>query len=193
VSGRGEASQLEDKCQYYYANWLADSQLDTGLRLLIWKIRSRVRSYVWSVAFIGFRAFLLRMLRSTRTGGRIFKRRPTSNSKRATESLGLKPGEWVEVKSVKEIFATFDRHGKVKGLGFMPEMAEYCGRRFRVYKVLEKIILESTGDLRKIQTPTVLLEGVLCDGRYHRGCDRSCFCFWREEWLSRAIPNSGSH
>ena len=50
---------------------------------------------------------------------------------------------------------------------------------------LEKIIIETTGEMRPISTPTVLLEGVFCDGSAHGGCDRTCFCFWREGWLKR--------
>jgi hypothetical protein len=102
-----------------------------------------------------------------------------------TDDLNPQPGELVEVKTVKEIFATLDKKQKLKGLTFFPEMGKFCGGRFRVYKRLDKIILESTGELRKIRMPTVLLEGVFCDGRYHKGCDRSCFCFWREAWLRR--------
>ena len=97
----------------------------------------------------------------------------------------LKVGEWVEVRSAKEIFSTLDAHGKLRGLAFNPEMVKFCGKRFRVYKRLERIILESKGELRKVRTPTVMLEGVFCDGSSHGGCDRSCFCFWREPWLKR--------
>jgi hypothetical protein len=101
------------------------------------------------------------------------------------EILNLQAGEWVEVRSAKEIFATLDKHGKLRGLRFTPEMVKFCGKRLRVYKKLDKIVLEATGELRKIRTPTVLLEGVFCDGKAHGGCDRSCFCFWREEWLKK--------
>jgi len=95
----------------------------------------------------------------------------------------------VEVRSAKEIFSTLDGNGKLKGLAFTPEMLRFCGRQFRVYKSLKNIILESTGELRKIKSPTVLLEGVFCDGEAHGNCDRSCFCFWREAWLKRSAPN----
>jgi hypothetical protein len=91
----------------------------------------------------------------------------------------------VEVRSAKEIFASLNEQGKLRGLQFTPEMMSFCGKRFRIYKRVDKIITEATGELRKIKTPTVLLEGVLCDGKAHGGCDRSCFCFWREEWLIR--------
>lgn len=100
-------------------------------------------------------------------------------------TLDLEPGEWVEVRSMKEILATLDERGKLKGLLFMPEMKRFCGKKFRVYKRVGKIKLESTGELRKLKTPSIFLDGVFCDGQFHENCQRSCFSFWREAWLKR--------
>ncbi len=101
------------------------------------------------------------------------------------EVLNLEPGEWVQVRSLEEISATLDENGKYKGLYFMPEMQRYCGKKFKVFKKVEIIKLESTGELRKLRSPSVFLEGVYCNGERHDGCDRSCFHFWREVWLKR--------
>jgi len=114
----------------------------------------------------------------------LMRRRKTLSSPKR-ESLNLRPGDWVEVRSVEEIFSTLDSREKLRGLRFTPEMQKFCGRRFKVYKRLERIILEATGELRTIRSPTFILEGVFCDGSAHGGCDRSCFCFWREEWLKK--------
>lgn len=112
-------------------------------------------------------------------------RREAHYDGRKLRVLKLQPGEFVEIRSLKEIFTTLDDQGKLRGLRFTREMEKFCGKRFKVYKRLEKIILEATGELRRIRTPTVLLEGVFCDGQAHGGCDRACFCFWREAWLKR--------
>jgi hypothetical protein len=117
--------------------------------------------------------------------GKLVPRRKRRNLMKEVKTPVLKVGEWVEVRSAKEIFSTLDAHGKLRGLAFNPEMVKFCEKRFRVYKRLERIILESKGELRKVRTPTVMLEGVFCDGSSHGGCDRSCFCFWREPWLKR--------
>lgn len=101
------------------------------------------------------------------------------------ETLNLEPGEWVEVRTGEEIAKTLDDRGKHRGLGFMPEMQKFCGKRFRVYKKVGTIMLESTGEIRRLKTPTVFLEDCFCDGQAHYGCDRSCFCFWKEAWLKR--------
>lgn len=106
----------------------------------------------------------------------------------------LKAGDLVRVKSVSEILETLDEHGKLTGLWFSREMVKFTGKQFRVYKVLRKIILETNGQFRRIRAPTVLLDGVICDGSAHGGCDRSCFCFWREAWLTKVdepIPTKG--
>ena len=100
------------------------------------------------------------------------------------EALNLKPSEIVEVKSFKEILETLDSKGRNRGLEFTPEMRKYCGKRFKVLKRVNQMIIEETGKMRQIPN-TVILEGVTCDGKAHRGCQRTCFCLWREIWLKR--------
>lgn len=102
-------------------------------------------------------------------------------------SLNLEPGEWVEVRPLREIHKTLDAANKYRGLYFMPEMEAFCGGRFRVFKKVATIKLESTGEVRHLKSPTVFLEGAYCNGERHLGCDRACFHFWKEAWLKR-IP-----
>lgn len=184
---RSKKPQTEvDPCQYNCSDLntttLPDSRLALPLRKYWWNLKR----YIWYGRVLGFSRFVSRMLRSTRlyrpaTG----KKASTTPDNTKAENLDLKTDEWVEVRSEKEIFDTLDSQGKLRGLRFTPEMTKFCGKRFRVYKKLDKILLETTGELRRIKTPTVILEGVFCDGTAHGGCDRSCFCFWREEWLKR--------
>ena len=107
---------------------------------------------------------------------------------RVDEVLDRQPGELVEVRSEEEIRKTVDGAGRNRGLTFTAEMWEYCGRRFRVFKRVQKICLEGIpGEMRQLKN-TVILEGVICNGG-SRGCDRSCFLFWREAWLRRVNDN----
>lgn len=101
----------------------------------------------------------------------------------ASAVLKLQKGEWVVVKPRDEIERTFDGMSRTRGLGFMPSMFEHCGKQFRVYKRAETIVLEGTGQTRRLKD-TVLLEGSICDGEGFV-CDRSCFYFWKEDWLKR--------
>jgi hypothetical protein len=105
------------------------------------------------------------------------------NAPVVSETLHLQAGDLVEVKSLGEILQTLDAGGKCKGLLFMPEMRAFCGKKLRVYKKVERILIETTGELRSMRN-TVLLEGSICDG-WNGACDRSCFYFWRDAWLRK--------
>ena len=97
--------------------------------------------------------------------------------------LQLAPGDWVEVKSYEQIRQTLDENQRHRGMLFMPEMAEYCGKRLQVHKVVKRILREDTREVRRLRN-TVLLAGSTCSG-LSVGCDRCCFHFWREAWLRR--------
>lgn len=108
----------------------------------------------------------------------------------ATETrLGLEPGEWVEVRSKDEILATLDEQGKHKGLAFSTDMYRQSGRRLKVLKRVERVIVEETGRLHPVHD-TVILEGSICD-RY-RGCARGMPILWREAWLKRVGQKPGA-
>lgn len=100
-------------------------------------------------------------------------------------SLGLQPGEIVEVKSREEIFATLDENDNTQGLRFDSEMLKYCGQRARVLRRIEKIIDEKNGRMLTIKRDCVILDGVICTGDYHRSCPRAIYPYWREAWLRR--------
>jgi hypothetical protein len=104
------------------------------------------------------------------------------------ESLGLKPGDWVEVKSLEEIATTLDPSGFNRGLEFSPQMKPFCGRKYRVRSRIERAILEQTGKMR-LMKDTVLLENSICDGHtILGGCSRAIHHYWREIWLRRTSP-----
>ncbi|MEM1582423.1 MAG: hypothetical protein QXK89_07950 [Candidatus Bathyarchaeia archaeon] len=98
--------------------------------------------------------------------------------------LKLKPGEVVEVKDQSEILSTLDEHGAYKGLAFTTEMQRYCGKRFKVLKRVNKLLIEGIGVLRRIED-TVILDGAICTGKFHNGCGKSCPLLWKEAWLKR--------
>jgi len=105
-------------------------------------------------------------------------------SKTPTDALGLQTGDLIEVKSMAEIEQTLDANNCHRGLEFTPDMEQHCGKRFRVSRRVEKIILEETGQMRRIRD-TVMLEGVICDGLHARGCPRANPSYWRELWLNK--------
>ncbi len=200
-------------CQFVYDNLLGISRPDTTLSF--WR---KLKSLIWHTAVLGPLRFMSKKLGSnepwftlakhawrfgvfgpsdyqssallpTKASRALRGKEPKHGSSGSGKSeLRIGSGDWVEVKSFEEIFNTLDEEGKLRGLAFMKEMKQHCGRRFKVFRKLEKIVLETTGELRRIRLPTFLLEGAFCSGEAHGDCDRSCFCFWREDWLK---PVSG--
>jgi hypothetical protein len=98
-------------------------------------------------------------------------------------------GDWVEVRSKEEILATLDASGKLEGMPFMPEMLDYCGKRFRVAKRAHK----NCDPMNPISTRhlpnSVLLDNLRCNGLAHDGCQATCSIFWKQAWLK---PSDGT-
>lgn len=102
--------------------------------------------------------------------------------------LGLRAGDSVEVRGVSEILSTLDQDSKLDGLPFMPEMLQFCGKRFTVSKRVDKTCDTILADGLRRMTDTVLLDNLRCDGGAHEGCQAGCTIFWKEAWLRR-IPS----
>lgn len=115
---------------------------------------------------------------------------PSPEIETNVKSSPLKEGDLVRVRSKEEIKSTLNNLGKLKGCSFMEnEMSPYCGTVHRVHKSMERFVDERELKVKKCKG-LILLEGVMCQGTTAFGrCDRSCFVFWREEWLER-IDNS---
>ena len=105
----------------------------------------------------------------------------------------FRPGDWVEVKREDEILATLDEQGRLEALPFMPEMLQYCGKKFRIYKSAHKTCDTINESKNRSMTAAVHLEGLRCDGAAHGGCQAKCLLFWKEAWLKpvrgRALSN----
>jgi hypothetical protein len=91
-------------------------------------------------------------------------------------------GDLVEVRSKEEILQTLDKNGRLDNLPFMPQMFEYCGTRFKVFKSAHKSCdtINFTGG--RSMERTVHLE-TRCDGKAYGGCQAACLLFWKEAWL----------
>ena len=107
-------------------------------------------------------------------------------------------GDLVEVRSASEILRTLDEHGRLDGLPFMPEMLQFCGRRFRVqsraHKTCDTILASG---YRRMENAVHLSE-LRCDGSSHGGCQASCLTFWKVDWLrpvddSTPSPDTETH
>lgn len=110
------------------------------------------------------------------------------NERTPEECLNLEPGEWVQVKSERQIIETLNKRGFNRGLHFSPDMRRSCGKRYRVKARIERIIMDNTGRMRPLQN-TVWLDDVACGCSYNGfgmgGCSRCEITYWREIWLNR--------
>jgi hypothetical protein len=106
--------------------------------------------------------------------------------------LGLRAGDFIEIRSEAEILSTLDGNGTLDGLPFMPEMLQYCGRQVRVFRRADKACdtVRLTGSRR--MTNAVHLEGLRCDGGHHGGCQAACLLFWKEAWLKPVSRHVGA-
>jgi hypothetical protein len=106
-----------------------------------------------------------------------------------TDKLNLLAGELVEVRSREEILATLDENGRLEAMPFMPEMLQFCGKRFRVFKRAHKTCDNiQPWNMRSVKD-AVHLTGVRCTGEAHGSCDAGCLIFWKEAWLKRIDPS----
>src|SRR5262245_5264889 len=100
--------------------------------------------------------------------------------------MQYRTGDWVQIKSAKEILETLDARGEVDGMPFMPEMLRFCGMRLRVGSVAHKTcdVAYKTGG-RRVRN-ALHLEGNRCDGSRHGGCQAGCLLFWKTDWIQPA-------
>jgi hypothetical protein len=162
--------ESDKKCQIYCLDKISEN---LSLKEILWQKKNRLKR------IIKRRWFFLKNL---------LNRLMVSNKMATLEISGLKnlkPGDWVIVKSKEEIKETLNNWNQLKGCAFMEEMWPYCGTKQRVLKRVERFLDERDYLVKKCKG-IVLLEGVMCQGTKDFGpCDRSCFYFWREEWLEK--------
>ncbi len=109
---------------------------------------------------------------------------PAANASDIT-SLRFNPGDKVLVRPKDQIQATLDGRNELKGCSFLAEMGQYCGTIQTVFKPVRRFVDERESRVKSMNG-VYLLEGVICKGLdLTGGCDRSCFYYWREEWLEK--------
>jgi len=108
----------------------------------------------------------------------------------SSQGGNMKPrvSDWIEVRSKEEILATLDKRGRMEGLPFMPQMFEYCGQRFKVYKRAHKTC-DWVYTTRSRWLPNGIHLDLRCDGESYGGCKTGCLIYWKEAWL-RPVKDS---
>src|SRR5258708_24698891 len=81
---------------------------------------------------------------------------------------------------MQDITQTLDAKSHNRGLLFTPDMRLQCGREKKVARHLDKVIVDGTGEMRKMKN-TVYLEDSYCSCPHAAigGCPRGEFVYWR--------------
>ena len=105
----------------------------------------------------------------------------------------LRAGDWIEVRSKQEILGTLDKQGRLDGMPFMPQMFQYCGKRFKVYKRAHKTCdtIALNWDSPGRSVPDGIHLDLRCDGKAYGGCQAVCLIFWKEQWLKQVDGAEG--
>jgi hypothetical protein len=103
----------------------------------------------------------------------------------------LRPGDLVDVMTPDEILQTLDSEGTLDQMPFMPEMVQYCAKRFHVSRRIDKTCFYgAVSTMREFRGDDVVtLDGLRCSGADHDGCQKACMIFWREAWLRKVQDN----
>lgn len=120
--------------------------------------------------------------------GSLVKKGARGDRGRVSAHPRIRRGDVVEVRSAPEILAALDGQGRLEGLPYMPEMRQFCGRTFRVFRRADLVCVEGLNGRRWMKN-AVLIEDVRCDGSAHGGCQRGCLVFWKEQWLRKLTPS----
>ena len=186
ASGEGEGDDVRWKCQVTEANRASLPLSNTDPRPYFNEFRS---GNVGPLRFakVMARAAYMQPLHRFR-----LLRRPKGPNEKAPprpDPLNLQRGEWVRVKSMREIEGTLTRHGSNRGLHFDVEMVPFCGRVLQVRGRVSQIIEEHTGRMLRFRNECIKLEDAVCSGERSTGrffCPKKIYPYWREAWLQRA-------
>lgn len=96
--------------------------------------------------------------------------------------------DFVRVRSKEEISENLDPMNKLNGCLFMNQMWEFCGKEFKIVKVVKNFFDEHQCKIYQVSAPLYILDGVICDGKiesFKHTCDHSCYLLWHEDWIMK--------
>lgn len=167
------SSNAINKCQIFFLNDLSEK---LSKYEILWQRRNRLKRIIkrrWN--------FIVNIFKYIFENYKV--REKINDGKQMHNKLNA--GDLVLVKSKEEILKTLNNWNQLKGCAFMEEMWPYCGTKQKVLKRVEKFLDERDYLIKKCKG-IIILENVMCQGTKDFGpCDRSCFFFWREEWLEK--------
>jgi hypothetical protein len=97
-------------------------------------------------------------------------------------------GDEVTILDKEAITRTLDSENKLENCIFMDQMEHYCGKSYKVLKIVKNVYHYGTNKLIKSRGPIYILGDLLCDGKvgiFEQICDKCCYLLWHENWLKK--------
>lgn len=100
----------------------------------------------------------------------------------------FKENDTVRVRSRTDVLLTLNTQKRLADDLFVDQMLDFCGREFKIQKVVFNYFDERKYRMFKVMEPLYLLAGGFCHGEvedFEERCDRGCYLLWYEEWLEK--------
>lgn len=95
-------------------------------------------------------------------------------------------GDTVRVYPKEVIAQSLERYDKRLSCLFLDQILEYCGKEFKIRKVLNNFFDEYKNKMYRVRAYHYILDNLICNGSsqiFTEKCDRSCFLLWPEDWI----------
>lgn len=97
----------------------------------------------------------------------------------------MRAGDWVTVRHFSDIAESLGQDSCLGGVQFLPEMAGYTGRSFRIRRFANKLCGQTDeGAAIYGMDDAVILDVARCGGESHGGCQMGCELLWHKSWLT---------
>lgn len=171
---------MDEDCQLACLHTFSQGTVDYPEMTLFSKVKLEVKKRLSPKTFHSLRKLFRWMI----TRFRFFERKDQVLVEQKTMDH-LVAGDLVRVRSQQEIEEVLDNWKETRFCGFMDGMWDYCNTIQIVKQPVKRFVHERTYQVKRARG-IVLLENVFCTGTIYYGkCDRSCYFFWREEWLEK--------
>ena len=100
----------------------------------------------------------------------------------------FREGDVVRIRSKSDVLSSVDTHNRFLESLFVDQILDYCGKQFKVYKILYHYFDEHKYRMFKVIEPLYMLDGLICYGEdemFEVKCNRSCYLFLHETWLEK--------
>jgi hypothetical protein len=73
----------------------------------------------------------------------------------------------------------------------MPQMFQYCGKQFKIYKRAHKTC-DTVNPVRGTRVSDAVHLNIRCNAEAYGGCQTACLIFWKTAWL-KPVNGTGEH